>query len=308
MYPSVAAAFVPSISGEEGVVHWPYLDNKGLVTAGIGLLVDNGSGHAPPVMLALPWKIEAPGLAARTATNAEIEAAWQKVKAQQAWASHGGGQQEWADLTDIRLDDAGILNATTQWLQQNEPTLRKFFPGYDKLPADAQLGLLGMSYAMGSAFAPGYPSFTRAVNAVVPDFVTASNQSAINKNVTDAIAAHNETNKQLFLNAAAAQHSQTPYSQLWWPQNTDPGAAVGVAMRGAGIKVTPAGLLTRVLIGSGLVTAGMFGLASYSAVKAGRPWTSPATDFAKEARAFGRGVDARVRGLLPGHPTKGVAK
>lgn len=302
MYPSVAAAFVPSVAGEEGTVSWPYLDNEGLVTFAIGILGE--AGGAPNAMfLSRPWK----HLDGSPASNADIRAAWQRVKSQQAWKSHGGGQSEWADLTDLRLDNAAVANATEQWLQQNEPTLRASFPGYDTMPADAQLALLGMSYAMGPAFGQGYPKLKAALNAVVPQYDVAAKECTINKNVTAAIASHNATNAQLFQNAAKAMHSQTPFSSLWWPSNVDPGPGGAMASYQGGSGGALArrswlgalGWPARIALAGVAVTGGFFGVASVQAVRHGKPWTTPFVEAERSAARFGRSVDAKVRRLLP---------
>jgi hypothetical protein len=297
MYPSVAVAFIPSVLKGEGKVRWPYLDEKGLVTYGIGIL---GDGGAKGKFLSEPWKIEAPGLGARAATNAEIEAAWQAVKSHQEWKGYGGGNAVWQGLTDLRLDDDGIQNATESWLQQSEPTLRQHFPGYDTMPADAQLALLGMSYAMGPAFAQGYPAFAAAINSVVPNYVTAANESAINKNVNSAIADHNATNRQLFLNAANAMRSKTPFSQLWWPDNTDPGGTMALSFAAntpSSVRrfVTPG----RVVAAAAVAGVAVMGVQVGLSVARGEGWQEPFRRIERGAERFGRSVDAGVRRLLP---------
>lgn len=297
MYPSVAVAFIPSVLKGEGKVRWPYLDNKGLVTYGIGIL---GDGGAKGKFLSEPWKIEAPGLGARAATNQEIEAAWQAVKGHQEWKDYGGGNGVWQGLTDIRLDDDGIQHATESWLSASEPTLRQHFPAYDTMPADAQLALLGMSYAMGPAFAGGYPAFTAAVNAVVPDYLTAANQSAINKNVNAAIADHNATNRQLFLNAANAMKSGTPFSELWWPGNTDPGGTLSLKYTPSPASslrrfVTPG----RVVAAAAVAGVAVMGVQVGLSVARGEGWQEPFKKIERGAERFGQSVDRGVRHLLP---------
>ena len=295
MYPSVAKAFWSSVAGEEGVISWPYLDSKGLVTVGMGILEDDKTGQVPASMLALPWQIEAPGLGARRATNAEIAAGWQKVKAAQSKAGIGGGNDFWRNLTDLRLSQEAIQDATVQWLQHAEPILRQSFPNYDRLQADAQLALLGMSYAMGPAFAQsGYPKFKAAINAVVPDYDQASRECTINKSVDSAIADHNATNVQLFMNAEAAKHSTTPYDVLWWPGNIDPGTAYGQAAQSLAkeFQSLQRGVWARRLL-VGAVATGV-GFAGYEMVQARRRGESVLAPFER----FGHRVDERFHKFM----------
>jgi hypothetical protein len=294
MYPSVADAFWSSVAGAEGVVRWPYNDDKGWVTTAMGAKFDNGTGQAPAAFIALPWKIEAPGLAARKATNGEIQTAWLKVKSHQDWNGIGGGNQKWQDLTDIRLDDDAIKQITADWLRSNEPTIIRFFPGYPTSPADAQLVLIGMSYALGSAFAQsGWSKFVAAMNAVPPNYEEAAAQSQITKDVNSAIAEHNATNYQLLLNAAAAMHSRTPFDRLWWPGNVDPGTGkaastppVSVAIMGtAGHFGLIPGFLGRFVISATAVTLAMLGVSVGVAVARGQPWQTPFRQVAGAGRA-----------------------
>jgi hypothetical protein len=219
MYPSVAVEFAKVNDQIEGVIRWPYLDVKGLVTCAIGYLVDDRTGNAPEAMLALPWKHVDGSMASRS----EIATAWQTVKSRQDLKELGGGNSAFANLTDIRLDDAGIQEAYQGWVSAAEPHLRKYFPSYDRMPADAQLAILLMAYAMGSAFSPGYPHFTSAINAVVPDYNEAAAQSHISTVGNPGIVPRDADIVTCLQNAARAQaDGSVPYSVLWFPDTTPP--------------------------------------------------------------------------------------
>ena len=226
MYPSVAVEFAKVNDQIEGVIRWPYLDVKGLVTCAIGYLVDNGSDTAPEAMLSLPWK----HIDGSTASRSEIADAWQIVKSRQDLKELGGGNSAFANLTDIRLDDAGIQEAYQGWVSAAEPHLRKSFPSYVRMPADGQLGILLMAYALGSAFGPyaadpnkQYPHFSAAINAVVPDYNEAANQSAISVVGNPGVKPRDADIVTCFQNAARAQaDGSVPYSVLWFPDTTPP--------------------------------------------------------------------------------------
>lgn len=79
MHASARSAWQGSITKHEGNIGHMYLDTKGLVTIGIGNLID-------PVSLATPlpfqFKIgnQAGAIAGRVATTQEIEAEWRTLK------------------------------------------------------------------------------------------------------------------------------------------------------------------------------------------------------------------------------------
>ena len=285
---AVLDSFIDSIVDEEGFIHWPYLDNKGLVTFGIGVL---GDGAAKARFMSQPWTIDGKG-----ADLATVDHWWGVVKARQDKKGIGGGNGFWASLTPLRLDDDAIREATKSWIADNEPTLVKEFPGYSTWPADAQMGALGMAYALGSAFGDSYHLFKAAVNATVPNFTEAANQSSINKNVDSAIAAHNATNRQLFLNAANAQHSMTPYDRLWWPANVDPGSApVSYAFNYGAYQAktffSPVRLAFAILAAS----AAVLGVSMALSARRGEGWTAPIRKLESGAERFEHAIETQVR-------------
>ena len=308
MYPSVAAAFWDAISPIEGTTLWAYCDSKGLVSCAMGLLVDDGTGQCPQSMLDLPWKLEAPG--APAATYAQIRAGWQAVKARQDLKGIGGGQQVWADVSDLRLTEEDARQATANWLQTREPTLIRYFPRYPSWPADAQLGTLNMSYGLGPAFAPKFPKFTAAVNAVVPDFTTAAIESAIN-DPGSAIEEHNALSFQCFSNAAAALHTNVPFSVLWWPASSPPTGTTADALARAALattapyraRATAGRVAGGVILGSVLAGVAWAAVAGYRSHERGGTWTGPVTNVkdrvVRAEQRLERGIDSQVRRLLP---------
>jgi hypothetical protein len=220
-----------------------YLDRLGLVTTGVGNLVD-------PIesALSLPWKNQD----GSRASPAEIRSAWNTVKARQDWKGRGGGY--FGGLTTIRLDDEGVKEIVHRKLLQNEDILRKRFPSYDNWPADAQLGLLSMAWAMGPNFQ--FPKFQSAVNQLLPDFVTAAAESDIHAPGDNAVADRNEQNKILFTNAAKVLREQLDVDRLYWPLNL---------LRDA-VPTSPA-VKTGFGVGAGIALLGAAGFAAYRAFK-----------------------------------------
>lgn len=259
-YPSVQAAFVPFSAPLEGIVRGPYVDERNLMTCGMGYLCDTGDA-AGPAFLNLPWK----HTDGSPVTNEEASAAYTHLKTG-GFAGHGGGNQQ--NETDLRLDDAEIANLTDTKLASNEANIIRYVPNFPNLPADGQLLQHSMSWAMGSAFYPGFPSFTRALNAVTPDWKTAALQSWMKdtkdgwvpKTLDDDYSAHppdlnaglrprNIANRQLAINAYNATQAGTPFSQLWWP-STSGVSTGGVFASGGGF--TLAGFLKTLGIAAGV--------------------------------------------------------
>ena len=172
-WPAVPGALWTALAPIEGVVRCPYLDQLGWVTTAMGYKVDEGGGSAPPAMLSLPWhwfvnaggepETDANISVAPKASQAQIADGWQRVKAAQDHKLIGGGQPFWRGLTNLRLDDAGMKNATARWITNAEITLRKQFPQWDNW-LDARIELPGTVGAQFRA-ALGAGNFVHAMPA-----------------------------------------------------------------------------------------------------------------------------------------------
>lgn len=142
----------PKFSGAfEGTLYHMYLDVRGLVTTGIGLLLPKS------LALTFTW-YHANGA---IATQAEVAAGWDKIDSLQAYKKWGGNSAVFRNACDLRLDEAGMMQAFASHLKNDETHLRHYFPNYDNVCADAQLALHSMAWADGSAFSPHYPKFTK---------------------------------------------------------------------------------------------------------------------------------------------------
>ena len=130
----------------EGRVAWMYLDCKGLVTTGIGNLIDSISEAAK-----LPWQ----HLDGTPASRDEIAAEWKLVKAHQEMAHLG--YVACKRLCGLRLTDAAIDALVDAKLLSNWAFMRKTYPCFaeaEQWPAAAQLAASLMAWAVG----PGFPS------------------------------------------------------------------------------------------------------------------------------------------------------
>ena len=198
MRPAVAARFLEFTRPLEGTVEYMYVDVKGLVTIGIGNLIDPIG-----VALALPFVKKVGGAAA---TPAEITTEWTLIKdADNSKQLKTKGHTACTALTKLKLTDAAILDLCTRRLSSNELELKKVkeFKTFDEWPADAQLALQSMAWAMGGAFAAGtlWPSF-RAACATM-DFDGAAANCKMNESGNPGLIPRNAADVQLFKNAAA---------------------------------------------------------------------------------------------------------
>jgi hypothetical protein len=292
----------------------------------MGYKVDEGGSSAPGSMLSLPWRwFTNPSGAPETndviasapkATQSQIAAGWLRVKGAQDKKAIGGGQPFWTQLTNLRLDDTGMRQATTRWIANAEPTLRQSFPRYDSTQADAQMTILNMAYGMGPAFVPvkGFHQFAAAMNAVVPDYVEAANQCTFQPDSDDAIHEHNELSRLLLGNAKAWQSTNVDPSVLWWPGTTPPGGSGGggggsssLTLRERGPHAAPrrswlGGLVKTVL----LVGGGALGVFAVRGFVRQDPWTRrPAALARRLVRAEGK-IESKVDRAVLGAPDGGA--
>jgi GH24 family phage-related lysozyme (muramidase) len=184
--PEVGAPF-------EGVCSFMYLDVKGLVTTGIGNLIDT-----PDEALSLPWK----NPDGTPATRMQIAAEWSYVKSRQDMKLHGG--MAYAKVTRLRLHAAGIDLAVSRTLDRMDRQLAARFPEYESWPADAQLATLSLAWACGAAFR--FPKLEACLRA--GDFEGASKECAINSVGNPGVIPRNKKNRELYLSAAEDEATQ----------------------------------------------------------------------------------------------------
>lgn len=216
MYPSVRSAFPTFSKNFEGRVSYMYLDIKGLVTIGVGNLID-------PMSLALPLPfVHKSDLS--SATQDEIQTDWQAVKGRPDLATVKDYLKQFDLLTALKLTDDSIDQLVLSKLDSNVTTLKNTteFADLDNWPADAQLGLFSMAWAMGPAFGPGFPSFRAACAA--KDWNTAATQSRMNDTNNPGLTPRNTANHTLFSNAAQVVAQGLDFTVLQYPADLASGA------------------------------------------------------------------------------------
>lgn len=209
MHESVHAKWHDFSTPLEGRVHSPYLDVKGLVTVGVGNLIDPVSEA-----LKLPWKLPDGSLASKETVRAD----WQTLKDRPDLA-----KLHWkyaAKLTTIRLTDEDIDALVDRRLRENETYLRATFHDWDRFPADAQLGILSMAWAVGAGFTQKFTNFTRA--ALKQDWVGAAVSCKIRTTKNPGVVPRNRHNELCFHNAATVLEQGLPIDVLHWPNKVEP--------------------------------------------------------------------------------------
>jgi GH24 family phage-related lysozyme (muramidase) len=180
-----------------------YLDSVGLVTSGVGALLDDGKGRAPAACLALPWTD-----GGHLASQVEIITAWDRVKARQDLAPRGGSA--FRDVTTLRISEQTINGLLTAKTLEFWSVLSAQLVDLEEWPADAQLGLIDLSYQVGPRFlGPAWPNFTRAAHA--RDFPGCAENSAVRQ----ASVERNGHRKRLFTNAAQVDALGIDPAVLW---------------------------------------------------------------------------------------------
>jgi hypothetical protein len=213
---AVVKAWVKFNAPKESYLDFMYTDSIGLVTTGMGNMIENRAAHGPDaITFTLPWKHRGSGA---LATHAEVDAAWHAVK--NAWPKVQSTASR--SLTDLYLEPDAINRLWAGRLAANQTTLQRLFSKFSTWPADAQGAAHSMSWAMGTGdpgnpSAGGLASFRTLVNALnqdPPDFRTAADNSFMKGG---GISERNAADKQMFLNAAAIQEKNLDYDSLYFP-------------------------------------------------------------------------------------------
>lgn len=186
-----------------------YLDSAeplGFVTCGTGNLID-------PISAAysLAWKRPD----GKLATRSEIASCWLAVKARQDMKKGGGVAYSKLKANNLRIDGAEMTRLFFQRMDQDSKLLAERFPEYDSWPADAQLAVHSMAWAIGASWSERkWPKFTAAVRA--QDWKTCAKECDIS--TIPESNGRDPANRKLFMNAAwIARQSGVCADELVWP-------------------------------------------------------------------------------------------
>lgn len=194
----------------EGRIDHFYLDVRKYVTIAVGALVD-------PIELALPLTMVRAS-DGQPATRDEIRADWHAVKARTDLAKKGAAF--YRPLCKLRLTLAGIEALTEQRFDENIGYIVQDFPAYPTWPADVQLAVISLAWAVGAGFKKEFPKFSAALRA--GDFVTAATECNIRSDdpttgevVNPGVIPRNKKNRALLLAGAEVVRRGLDPDQLW---------------------------------------------------------------------------------------------
>lgn len=212
MHPSVRNYFIKFNHDFEDTIEYMYLDIKGLVTIGVGNLIDvEKAGDTKSLKKVLEELIKLPfvyksGLDVKKpgqkASATDIEAEWKLVKEKQELAKQG--HTVFAKYTKLKLEQKSIndLAMIKADAMEREIKTDPSFMNFDQWPADAQLGLLSMAWTLGaSKIRLVWPNFKAACRK--QDFDDMAKRCHINDVGNPGVAPRNDANRHLFKNAAA---------------------------------------------------------------------------------------------------------
>lgn len=197
---------------EGSALPYMYTDKKGNVTIGTGNLLD-------PVSKALALQGYFVNSDGSISSSDDITNAWNAVK------NGFPGVQSTASsaLSTIRLTQAGLEKLHDDTMNSFYSYLRKHYPNFDSLPADAQLALLSISWAWGPGFASVWGDLGKQFDAAIAknDFVSAGNimrqASQHEESINKGIIPRNVGTQQMFANAASVFKSGKGFDQLFYP-------------------------------------------------------------------------------------------
>lgn len=180
--PAVRASWIAWNAPFEGRVSHLYLDTRGLVTTGVGNLVD-------PISLALPLPWQTPGGAPASLRQAQAD--WWRVKSLPKGLPAG----HYSSPEALVLTDEAIDELVLHRLDVDAVALERTFPDFPDWPAPAQQAVLSLAWACGTGWPVEFPHCAAAVAA--QDWTSASQRCGIHGN-----AARNAADIALFEQAA----------------------------------------------------------------------------------------------------------
>lgn len=198
----------------EGFCDFLYLDVKGLVTTGVGNLVDPMSSA-----INLPWR---KGVGGPLATVAEIQAEWTAVKRRQDLAPKGG--MIFRDITKLRLRKSDVETLVRRKLLENETLIRARFGqhGWNDWPANAQLVVHSMSWAAGANVFARFPKF--CAHASRRDFDAMATECRVSPDI-GTITKRNDMSERLLRSAAWMVREGLDIEQIYYGNPPPPDEA-----------------------------------------------------------------------------------
>jgi hypothetical protein len=206
----------------EGRVPGMYCDILGLITCAVGNLIDTrGSGYPAALVEAINWTL-ADG---SPAPIAQVRADWNLLKSQ----SERFAKLHWKyalAATKCRLTDGEIDRIVKERLAINEAAMREVLPGWDDFPADAQLAVMSMCWAVGTGWPAKFTRFAALVKAQDWERAAAFDDpknpkgnwpGKIRETGNPGVVPRNLKNRFCLLNAALVKKLGLDVKVLHWP-------------------------------------------------------------------------------------------
>lgn len=219
MRDSVKEAWPSFITKWEGREMCMYLDALGIVTCAGGIAL-----FTPGDAVRLQWQwVTTTG---QIASQMAVQAEWARVKSLQG--KRGAGGRAFEPDARLQLTEAGYARAMAGKLADVEAKLTdpKRFPNFAEAPADAQLALLRMAWAMGPAFVdpdaehPGgrWPAFHAAFLAC--DWMGCAGECRMREEgQPEEFRKSNDADVVLFHNACWVWENEADRDTLYWPRD-----------------------------------------------------------------------------------------
>jgi len=195
LHPEVLEHWIRHTERYEGRIPWMYLDIRGLVTSGAGVLVD-------PVELAMRLPLRLDG---RQASPSEIASEWRALKGRPSLAQQGAAAA--GRIARLRLTGPDLDALTWTRLDSTVAALCRRWPGLPSWPWQSQLAVCSWAWAVG-ALAQGWPRFEAALHA--RDWATAAAECRIRDADNPGVTPRNAENRRLFLAAAETATTVPP--------------------------------------------------------------------------------------------------
>lgn len=217
MRPPVSLEVIPFQEKFEARKNFMYLDIRGIVTTGIGcalLTVEQAKS--------LPFFHEA---SKARASAEEIAKDYEKLKK----AKKGQLAKEYKKESDLRLDDAAVIDLINKRIADFEREARRVFPSFDNFPADAQLAIISYLFAGGNITKA--EKLTEAIKS--QNWWRAAAEchlkDEIEKPPNPGLLPRNDTNRRLFSNAGRVKAFELDPSLLYF-KTPKPVNSIGVGV------------------------------------------------------------------------------
>jgi GH24 family phage-related lysozyme (muramidase) len=200
-------AFSAPLEGDR--VPTMYCDCLGLITVGTGNLINRFDAAR-----ALPWKL-ADG---SRADMSDVGDDWHKLANGRAYYA----ARKWTVYTKTmrcHLEPGAVDALCQRQLAANEAIFRKRWSDYDKFPADAQLAMHSMAWAVGAGFATKFVHLADRIDAQDWEGCVAS--CKIREEGNPGVVPRNAKNRFCLHNAAIVKTEGGDPDKLWWPAIAD---------------------------------------------------------------------------------------